>query len=267
MPVVEEIVEELTSSPFGQRQILMFSATFSQNIQHLGEQFLRNGIVVNLICNECADSTVKCFSCEPIFKYKSFKDAAHSAIQQSNLVHTFWLKLESKFTPAQGVIVNGDIALLKNCIRYKKLTKRHSIQNRDKHDVSRIDCTVSTGYSQIEHFFAHNHTATLIVNVSNLEHTSALIIEKNGNDYKYTAFNPNHGYIMQNTQILCAKINPPNSTTRTIRCIIQDKNNTLWFCFAYTWRFIYRCFLRLHKVDDFPTDFIYDFVAKKRLTT
>lgn len=153
--------------------------------------------------------------------------------------------------------------MLCKCVGHKKLTKRHSLKKRHISDSSDVYCTVSTGSNQIRHFLFNKPAVKLLVNVSNLTHTSFLLIEQTGSFYKYTTFNPKHDKkVMEMTQLLCKSISPKDSEVRQIRCVTGRKDNTKGYCFAYSWRLAYQIFTGFK---DFETHFIYDFINKKRV--
>lgn len=69
---------------------------------------------------------------------------------------------------------------------------------------------------------------------------------------------------MKMTEWLCKTVNPKESETRTVRCVTGAENNKYGQCFAMTWRFIYALYTGNENIEQYSTQFTYDFINGKR---
>lgn len=255
MPSVEEILRNPKSVLVGQRKAIMFLSEFPAIVQSFASTFLSNCIrIVDNINHP-----------EELLAHAGLKNL--NAAAQSNIIHTFMLKLENKYKVVKDAIINddGDIGILKKTIKFGKMAKRHGMKKRDSYDICRISCTISSGIKKTQYFFNNSTATKLLVNISNKWHSTAILIEKVGKDYKYTSFDPNHGQTIEMTQVFCKSFNPKLSNIRTVRCVSGEINNTNDRCFSDSWQAIFQCFLGIKSLDDHVTQFDYDFISIQKI--
>lgn len=199
-----------------------------------------------------------------LFRYRRFLDLSKS---QSYMIYKLMSKLEDRYEVYSNVIINDEfgIGLLNRCVRYKKFVKRCGPKIREKYDQWQVFVSISTASAMLEHFFANSKITRVLINVLNEFHSTGLLIEKNGENYVYTSYDPNHGRFMDMTRIFCKAFNTATSQTRVIRCITGNKNNTDNACFAMSWDAICKCFTGQKCFDSYATQFWYDYISKKKL--
>lgn len=271
IPAVKTILKNQTEYQFGKCQMLLLSVALSENIQRLAKRYLGDYVVITagsvpglMHCDTCnSEYAVKCFSCAPPFNFNCFKS---KIAVQSTLLKNLVLKLNETFDLIGETFVKDDKGLFSKIIGFASLSHHHGLKHRDKFDTSRMDCTIGSAVRSLQYVFSNSDVTKVLVNVSSMTHSTALQIERKNGVYSYTAYNPiRGGKVINMTQQFCKKFNPLSSPTRTVRCVSRAKGNEGGYCFAYSFRVMYKSFLGQMDLDIYETDFIYDFVSKKYL--